>query len=54
MHQYIDENDLQDLITSLEKLASTSDEQHSLVDDLVVGSNDLLPPVALTHLPIVR
>jgi hypothetical protein len=54
MHPHIEENNMQDLINSLEKLASTSQQQFSLVDNLVLGNNDVLPPVALTQLPIVR
>ena len=55
MHPHISENDMQDLINSLEKLAaSNSQEQLSLVDNLILGNNEFLPPVALTELPIVR
>ena len=54
MHSHIEENDMQDLINMLEKLASTSQEQFNLVDNLVLSNNDILPPVALTELPIVR
>ena len=55
MHQHIDENGMQELINSLEKLAvSNPQEQFSLVDNLVLDNNDFLPPVALTELPIVR
>jgi hypothetical protein len=54
MHPHIEENDMQDLINLLEKLASTSQEQFNLVDNLVLSNSDVLPPVALTQLPIVR
>jgi hypothetical protein len=56
MHAHIEENDMQDLINLLEKLALTSQEQFkfSLVDDILLSNNDVLPPVALTDLPIVR
>ena len=56
MHSHIDENDMQDLINLLEKLALTAQEQFkfSLVDDILLSNNDVLPPVALTDLPIVR
>ena len=47
MHQHIDENGMQELINSLEKLAASNpQEQFSLVDNLVLGNNDfyhLLP-----------
>jgi hypothetical protein len=56
MHSHIEENDMQDLINLLEKLALTAQEQFkfSLVDDILLSNNDVLPPVALTDLPIVR
>jgi hypothetical protein len=56
MHAHIEENDMQDLINLLEKLALTSQEQFkfSLVGDILLSNNDVLPPVALTDLPIVR
>ena len=55
MHPHISENDMQDLINLLEKLAASNpQEQFSLVDNLILGNNDFLPPVALTELPIVR
>ena len=54
MHPHISENEIQDLINSLEKLASNSPEQFNLVDNVVLSNNDILPPVSLTDLPIVR
>ena len=54
MHSDIKEDDMHELISLLEKLASTSQGQFNLIDELDLGNNDILPAVALTELPIVR
>ncbi|XP_028405958.1 trafficking protein particle complex subunit 9-like isoform X2 [Dendronephthya gigantea] len=54
MHSDINENDMQELISLLEKLASTSQGHFNLVDDLHLDNNDVLPALSLTELPIVR
>lgn len=53
MYKHMKENDICNLITSLENLAE-SIKKCSLIDDLVLPNGDILPPVSLTELPVVR
>ena len=53
MYKHMKENDILELITSLETLAASL-TKCSLIDDLVLPNGDKLPPVCFTELPVVR
>ena len=53
MHEHMPENALMELITSLENLVSR-DKQRTLVENLVLGNGDMLPPVTWNDFPVVR